>query len=263
MKNKLMLAILPLLALTSCGSNPQAFVPYVSHAGIIPTIHMSPTEHSVYLMLTKYGYIELSPGVKTYGEDQPAPLYYQNCVKLNLDAGETLPVAKTDVAGATFRGWAFYNEDNENVWPDYYDKVPATSGMALKAIFDGTSAGGGGSGGGGGSQASDITWTVTDMPTWVTDDNCVIFAWAWQNGVTGAWYELAYTNATTATFEAPSDLAGMLLARCAAGTTLPNWDETGTGPGRVFNQTNDVNTEVGKTSYSFPEQIWKSYTPGA
>lgn len=262
MKNKLMLTILPLLALTSCGSNPQAFVPYASHAGGIPTIHMSPSPHTTYLMLSKYGYIEVE-SIKTYGVDIGDPFFYENCIKLNLDAGEDLPVAKSDVSGVTFRGWAFYNEDNENVWPDYYTKVPEADGLALKAIFDGTSAGGGGGGGGGGSTATNITWTVTDMPTWVTDDGCVIFAWAWQNGVNGAWYALDYTSATSATFEAPSDLAGMLLARCAAGTTLPNWDETGDVAGRVYNQTNDVNTSAGKTSYSFPDQIWKTYTPGA
>ena len=259
MKNKLMLAILPLLALTSCGSNPQAFVPYASHAGGIPTIHMSPSTHTTYLMLSKYGYIEVE-SVKTYGVDVGEPYFYQNCIKLNLDAGETLPVAKSDVSGATFRGWAFYNEDNENVWPDYYDKVPTADGVALKAIFDGTNAGGGsGGGGGGGTTASSITWTVTDMPAWVTNDGCVIFAWAWQNGVNGAWYSLTYDSVdkTMATFEAPSDLAGMLLARCAAGTTTPNWDETSDVPGKVYNQTKDVNTVSGKTSYSFPQQLWE------
>ena len=263
MKNKLLLTVLPLLALTSCGSNPQAFTPYVDHSAGVPTIHMAPGDHVTYLMLSKYGTITAA-GAPVKGE--VSELFYENTVAWVAEAGTALPGkddVESSVTGATFRGWAYYDEDNDHVWPDYYTEVPAKNGLALKAIFDGTSAGGGGGGGGGGSPATSITWTVTDMPTWVTADGCVIFAWAWQNGADGAWYALTYTSETSATFEAPSDLAGMLLARCAAGTTEPNWNETGDVAGRVYNQTNDVNTEAGKTSYSFPDQIWKTYTPGA
>lgn len=266
MKSKLLLTILPLLALTSCGSNPQAFTPFVDNSRGMPTIHNAHGDNpTVYLMLSPKGYIEVD-GIKTTGVNVPAPYYYENCIAWEAQLDSSLPVAKTDVDGATFRGWAYYdiNADEAPVWPKYYETLASEiNGLALKAIFDGTNAGGGGGGGGGGAVASDITWTVTDMPTWVTSDGCIIFAWAWQNGAQGKWYKLTYTSETSATFEAPSDLAGMLLARCAANTTEPNWDETGDVAGRVYNQTNDVNTEAGKTSYSFPDQIWKSYTPGA
>ena len=262
MKNKLLLTVLPLLALTSCGQNPQAFTPYVDYVGGIPTVHNLPGNGlKVYLMLSRKGYIEVS-GAKQTGVNVPEK-YYENCIVWEAEADTELPVAKSEVADVTFRGWAFYNEDNDNVWPDYYTKVTADiNDKALKAIFDGTNAGGGG-GGGGGSEATNITWTVADMPTWVTDDGCVIFAWAWQNGADGKWYELTYTDATTATFEAPSDLAGMLLARCAEGTTTPDWTKTTDGAGRVYNKTNDVNTEAGKTSYSFPTAMWVEYNPAA
>jgi len=263
MKNKLLLTVLPLLALTSCGQNPQAFTPYVDYVAGIPTVHNAPGDNpKVYLMLSRRGYIEVG-GVKTKGENVPEK-YYENCIVWEDTEGNDLPVAKSEVADVTFRGWAFYNEDNDNVWPDYYTKLTADiNGKALKAIFDGTNAGGGGGGGGGGSEATNITWTVEDMPTWVKDDGCIIFAWAWQNGVDGKWYELTYTSETSATFEAPSDLAGMLLARCAAGTTTPDWTKTTDGAGRVHNKTNDVNTEPGKTSYSFPTAMWSEYNPGA
>ena len=263
MKNKLLLTVLPLLALTSCGQNPQAFTPYVDYVAGIPTVHNAPGDNpKVYLMLSRRGYIEVG-GVKTKGENVPEK-YYENCIVWEDTEGNDLPVAKSEVADVTFRGWAFYNEDNDNVWPDYYTKLTADiNGKALKAIFDGTNAGGGGGGGGGGSEATNITWTVEDMPTWVKDDGCIIFAWAWQNGVDGKWYELTYTSETSATFEAPSDLAGMLLARCAAGTTTPDWTKTTDGAGRVHNKTNDVNTEPGKTSYKFPTDMWSEYNPGA
>ena len=257
MKNKLLLAVLPLLALTSCGENPQVFTPYVDHAYGLPTIHMAPTNHHVYLMLSKYGTITAA-GAPVKGE--VSEKFYENTVVWEAEAGTNLPgkeFVTSSVSGATFRGWAYYDEDNDNVWPDYYTTVPTTNGLALKAIFDGTSAGGG-SGGGSGSDVTNITWTAIDMPTWVRDDGCVIFAWAWQNGAEGQWYELTYTSDTSATFEAPSDLAGMLLARCAPGTTTPDWDAASDGPGKVYNKTNDVTVESGKTTYSFPNSIWVS-----
>ena len=259
MKNKLLLTVLPLLALTSCGQNPQAFTPYIDHSYGLPTIHMAPTEHHVYLMLSIYGTITAA-GAPVKGE--VSEMFYENTVVWVAEAGTALPGkadVESSVADAEFRGWAYYDEDNDNVWPDYYDTVPTKNGLALKAIFDGTNAGGGGGGGGGGTPTTNITWTVEDMPTWVKDNGCIIFAWAWQNGAEGSWYELTYTSDTSATFEAPSDLAGMLLARCAEGTTTPDWTKTTDGAGRVYNKTNDVNTEPGKTSYSFPTAMWVEY----
>lgn len=151
MKNKLLLTVLPLLALTSCGQNPQAFTPYVDYVGGIPTVHNAPGDAlKVYLMLSPKGYIEVE-SVKTKGVNVPDQ-YLENCIAWEAAEDSTLPVAKSEVEGATFRGWAYYDEDNENVWPDYYEKLTlAINGKALKAIFDGTNAGGGGGGGGGGS----------------------------------------------------------------------------------------------------------------
>ena len=152
MKNKLMLTILPLLALASCGSNPQVFTPYVDYVNGMPTVHNAPGDGNltVYLMLSPKGYIEVN-SAKTTGVDVPEK-FYENCIAWEGAKDSSLPVAKTDVSGATFRGWAYYNEDNENVWPDYYDKLETgINGLALKAIFDGTSAGSGGGGGGGSS----------------------------------------------------------------------------------------------------------------
>ena len=105
-----------------------------------------------------------------------------------------------------------------------------------------------------------VTYTIEGMPTWVTNDGCVIFAWAW-GGVDaggGAWFNLEYTSKTSATFDVEDAIDGFLLARCAAGTTVPNWGDTeSTGPGRVFNKTTDITTKKGVTTYQCSE--WVEY----
>jgi len=258
MKKKLLFSILPLFSLVSCGASNVAHAELIRENGLL-TIKINGSEHVTYLLLSPFGSIENYEGISTKGE--VSELFYENCVTLKADAGTLLPDAtqvKTTVEGASFRCWAYYDESNENVWPEYYDKVQNANGLALKAIFDGTAT----SEGGGSTPiepVSDITWTAENMPTWVTDDGCIIFAWAWQDGVEGKWYTLTYTSETSATFEAPSNIVGMLLARCAPNTVTPDWDIKVDGPGRVYNQTENVNVQKGVTSYSFPDSLWKEY----
>lgn len=256
MKTKLVLALLPIIAITSCNKNVDVFKPYVSVENNVHVYHASRSAHATYLMMSRYGYLEDENGGKTYGttvEDK----FYEYCIVLNDEAGADLPVAKSNISGATFRGWAQYND---NVYPSFLTKVPDKSGQTLYAIFDGPTGGGGVTPTPTPTPSGEtITWTVEEMPTWVTNDGCVIFAWAWQNGVEGRWYSLSYTSDTSATFSAPSDLAGMLLARCAANTTTPDWNIKTDGPGRVYNQTSDKQVTSGTTHYSFPDDLWKSY----
>lgn len=258
---KLAFLFLPLVTLVSCGSVNNVASAYLSVEQGLPVINVKESTHVTYLMLSEWGSIVDYEGVSTKGA--VSELFYENTVVLKADAGTALPSAsqvKTTVEGASFRGWAYYDEDNDHVWPDYYTNVPEKAGLALKAIFDGTKTGGGDTPTPP-TPVENITWTAKDMPTWVTDDGCVIFAWAWQQGVEGKWYSLAYTSETSATFEAPSNIVGMLLARCAPNTTEPNWNMTTDGPGRVYNQTENVNVAGGVTEYSFPNAIWKNYNP--
>lgn len=171
MKKKYLLTLLPILALASCAKAPvesaplsnlennpetvanvdEGFIPYVDRENGLPVIHRSNSEHTTYLMLSPFGSIEGYSG--NISVDPGTNTHYEHTVVLKADAGDALPTAaqvKSSVTGATFRGWAYYDEDNEHVWPDYYTTVPAKNGLALKAIFDGTITSGGGSGGGGG-----------------------------------------------------------------------------------------------------------------
>ena len=158
MKKKF-LSILPLLALVGCAGGVNSAIQsdyLVTYQNGLPVVSSrdNPSEHVTYLMMSPFGYLSL-PGAPVKGE--VSELFYENTIVWNFDAGEDLPKVdevKSTVSGATFRGWAYYDEENDHVWPDYYTTVPSQNGVALKAIFDGTDAGGntggGGSGGGGG-----------------------------------------------------------------------------------------------------------------
>ena len=164
MKSKSLFTLLPLLALVSCASKGaiqnKAESPFVHgyDENGIPTAAFKATagDFVTYLMMGPFGYLSMD-GAPQKGV--VSDLFYENTIIWNGVPGSDLPdasVVKTTVSGAQFRGWAYYNEENDHVWPDYYETVPSTEGVALKAIFDGTDAGGntggGGSGGGGGSQ---------------------------------------------------------------------------------------------------------------
>ena len=159
MKKRTLLSIIPFLALVGCTSQPLPEISeyLISYENGLPVVTRDGSEHITYLMMSPFGYLDL-PGAQVKGE--VSDLFYENTIVWKEAAGGELPdasIVKSTVSGATFRGWAYYNEDNENVWPDYYTTVPSTSGLALKAIFDGTNAGGnqggGGGQGGGGSQS--------------------------------------------------------------------------------------------------------------
>lgn len=262
MNKKILLTILPLLGLVSCTANEAAS--FLNMENGLPTIHIRDSEHVTYLMLGMYGSIENYEGISTKGK--VADKFYENTVVLKADAGTALPDAtqvKTSIKGATFRGWAYYNEDNENVWPDYYTTVQTTNGLALKAIFDGTDAGGSQ----GGGDVTDVTFTVINFPDWIPNDAAKVFVWAWSTGE-GSWYNLTlnynstgsgYTN-VTGTFTAPSNITGFNMARCPAGTVgFPDWKVTGDNPGRIYNKTEDCAVTSGVTTYSSP--AWVEYNP--
>ena len=103
----------------------------------------------------------------------------------------------------------------------------------------------------------DITYTCTDMPTWIKDDGCVIFAWAWSPSDQGSWRSLEYEGDTAAKFTVNEELTGFLLARCAQGTTTPDWNIKDNKPGRVYNKTEDITCASGVYSYKCAK--WVEY----
>lgn len=170
MKAKSLLAFLSLFALVGCASTPEVPVkdpePFFERTEINSRTALgfrgSDSSFVTYLMIGPFGYLS-ADGVPVKGSVDE--LFYENTITWTGAAGTALPdatIVKTTVNGSTFRGWAYYDEDNDHVWPDYYSTVPSKSGVALKAIFDGTDAGGNtGGGGGGGSGGGGGGGTVT------------------------------------------------------------------------------------------------------
>ena len=98
---------------------------------------------------------------------------------------------------------------------------------------------------------TEYTYTVTDLPDWIQNDDCVIFAWIWADDDGGSWQELTFGDNHDASFvKEGEELDGFLLVRCVAGTVTPNWElHSGSEPGRVFNKTNDIICSEGVYSY--------------
>ena len=274
MNKKFLLVVLPLFALvTGCGKSSYSSgkMGRLDMENGLPTIHIRESEHVTYLMLSPFGSIEDYEGVSTKGK--VSELFYENTVVLKADPGTPLPdvnQVKSSVNGATFVGWAYYDESNDNVWPDYYDKVPTAKGLALKAMFKGTdaSSGGGGGGGGGGGEVTTVTYTVTALPNWLPNDGAEVFVWSWGgNDGNGVWHKLTmtmdgtdgnYTN-VRGTFEAPDNITGFNMARCVNGTTAPDWTVKGDGAGRIYNKSGDCAVTYAVTTYSSPS--WVEYNP--
>ncbi|MCH5150414.1 MAG: chitobiase/beta-hexosaminidase C-terminal domain-containing protein [Spirochaetales bacterium] len=85
---------------------------------------------------------------------------------------------------------------------------------------------------------------------WIWNNNAVIFAWVW-GGLygSGQWVKANVGSDNTANFTIYNDAAAFLVARCAAGTDAPNWDEKGNGIGRIYNKSNNIYFEKEKKSY--------------
>ena len=269
---KILVFLASLTLLTGCNSAASEQMPILKMENGLPTIYpLGESEFETYLMLSRYGQIKIGNEIMTKGA--VSELFYENTVVWKAEPGTPLPDASqvsSTVSGASFRGWAYYDEDNDHVFPDYYTVVPNVKGLALKAIFDGTSSGGGGGGGSSTSQGqvSNVTYTLTNFENWVPNDGAKVFAWSWGGGSGGgAWSEVtlqyfgedhAYTN-VTGTFEAPNDIVGFNLARCSSGTTSPDWKVTGDAPGRIYNKTANVDTTSGVTTYSAPQFVDYEY----
>ncbi len=228
----------------------------------LPTVYRGSSNFTTYLLLSPFGSIDIE-GV----EVQPvvSDLFYENTVVWKAEPGTDLPTpeqVKSSVPGAAFRGWAYYDEDNDNVFPDYYTKVPVKEGLALKAIFDGKE------GGIDPTPGTTVTYKITDFANWVPNDGAKVFVWTWGgDSGNGAWTSVTLSyqgennnyNSVTGTFNAPSNITGFNIARCSSSTTLPNWQAVGDAPGRVYNKTADVMIRPGVLNYTAPEFVEYEY----
>ena len=103
------------------------------------------------------------------------------------------------------------------------------------------------------------TYECTNVPTWVHNDGCVVFAWVWNEpGTLNAWVPCTL-DGSTISFEVDEELKGFVLARCVKDTTEPDWTihDPSNQPGRVYNQTENVNCTASTYSYNCP--TWKEY----
>ena len=175
-----LLLILPAMLLASCSTTQvQSYVnvddeTVIYYADGLPHVRKDGSTHVTYLLMSPYGSLNVS-GASVKGE--VSEKFYENTIVWEAAAGTPLPSSASEVTssvtGATFRGWAYYSEDSEEIFPEYYKTVPSTSGLALKAIFDGTISSGSGEGGGGSGGGGGGGTTQTGFGIYFSDDNKV------------------------------------------------------------------------------------------
>lgn len=109
-------------------------------------------------------------------------------------------------------------------------------------------------------ESDTYTYTCNSLPSWITDNGCVIFVWTWGPEDGGSWKEAEFLTETSLTFEVKAELTGFLLARCAPGTTEPDWEIKNPNvhePGRVYNKTQDISCTEGVFVYACSD--WVEY----
>ena len=205
---------------------------------------------TVYLNLGAIGLYE-----GQVGQEYPEK-FLENAIKWTAAPGTALPGADkiTSTSGATFSNWMLYEGGGA---PTRYDVVPGFECILLANFV-------GGSGSNPGPNppqpGEGYTYTCTSLPDWITNDGCVIFAWAWEAGKDGAWYSCTYGEGdkpTELSFKVAAELEGFLLARCKEGTTTPDWNIKDDSVGRVYNQTENIDCTSG--TYSYTCSSWKEY----
>ena len=142
--------------------------------------------------------------------------------------------------------------------------IPARSAILTKngtiiAQYNGVEgSSSGGDIGGGEIIEGDIAYYINSLPTWITNDGCIIYAWVWGgNYGDGMWIPCEFTSTTSLTLNLDGTATGMLLVRCISGTTTPDWNNKNHTPGRIYNQTEDITLVSGTTTYSCSS--WKEY----
>ena len=115
------------------------------------------------------------------------------------------------------------------------------------------------------SQNDTVIVTVTDIASWVFNDNSVIFGWAWTPGSFGSWYNVDSISGNSVAITFPNQILGFNLVRAVEGTTSPDWNiGTGFEPGRITYQTLNITYVPGTTTYVDPGWIEypNEYCPG-
>lgn len=168
---------------------------------------------------------------------------------LELNSGFEMPI----ISEEGFSGWGTTSSNNSgqaylgyHKLSDFFKDIDNTRTLKLYAKYNVPT-------------INQVTYTVTSLPSWLNDNDCVTFAWVWSTNDAGSWHYLNYTSASSATFTADEELTGFMLVRCYKGTTIPNYSVTGNNVGRVYNKTDDINCSSGVYSYS--ASSWQEYNP--
>ena len=98
--------------------------------------------------------------------------------------------------------------------------------------------------------------TVYDLPDWLKNNNCVIYAWVTTNNTGGSWVAVTI-NGTIGTFVCAKTITHFRLSRSVPGRA-PSWTQQGSDPGRIYNATS---TFALNGSHVYQANNWPGYNP--
>ena len=109
-------------------------------------------------------------------------------------------------------------------------------------------------------EPTDVTYTVLDLPDWITNDNAVVFAWVWSESDPGSWKTVSFGETGEAIFTVTGEVTGFLLVRCHSETVEPDWTIAEDVAGRIYNKTDNFVAVADQHAYLSPAD-WNTYNP--
>ena len=186
-------------------------------------------------------------------------------VKFELEAGRDRFVLVRAHKDTTTPDWNMQGDKAGRIYNKTADITVISGTNTYSANFveytPSSSGGSGGGSSGGGTQPTNthITVNMTNAQSWLWGDNAKVFAWVWKDGDESGGKWVACTGSGgSAKFDLETGKNRFLVARCHKDTTQPNWNTGGENAGRIYNKTDDITFESGKTTYNVN---LKDYTP--
>ena len=211
---------------------------------IIPILAVSATVITVSAMWKdsiKNSSIEVNQRLYTIQFSNNGNQYCAPYEGLELNSGFEMPI----ISSSSFSGWGPTNSSGTgpaykgyHVLSDFYKDINVeTRTLTLYAKYNVPT-------------INQITYSITDLPLWIRNDDCVTLAWVWSPNDVGSWHFLNFNSNTSGTIKTDEELTGFKLVRCIKGTTIPQWELYEDIPGRIYDETGNITCYSGTYSYS-------------
>ena len=201
------------------------------------------TEVTVYLDIGDIGLFEGKAG---YAISEPNLSYG---VKLTTKVGDPLPGSDkiTTSTGQTFKEWHYY-KNKASVEYTVEKTVLGYDNLIYVASYNNDAPP---------PEPDYVTYTVNDIPSWVTEADYTFLAMTWTSANKQTWYPVTLSGTSMSVNITQDDAIGMNLVACYQGSTKGDWSNRTTDKlNRIYLQSKNINLSSGKTTYSSPDWLY-------